>query len=464
MSLSKTFIENATDKIAAQAQTILDALDTCRDAWDEDSLYGLVDALGDSNVETALGWAAARADAALYPEHYGLNTYWKSAGVQTDNPGDVLGGMVRLEAWKDFLNAINTYVTSSDGMAQSSLSAYLTGISARVHPIVNEIALGIGSNIFALSGATPDVFAPAHDTVLPDAVYVGTAGSWTDDTTDATSTAAGDVVFFAADDDIIALGFERKVNAVAFALGTLSSANVALELYYSAGGSTYTQIGASDITDGTTGMTTSGLIQFTIDGSWVRTNVDTAGNDWDGSGTDMTPRYYLLLKRTEATVVTPPVATQIQAVPEPILSGRTTTGGVTRYSGLVTQPPLGILDISAANTISLLTGTNLTPNYVDFDHPAKLKLKVLAIQGTPAAISALTISYTDQGGTAATQAQTISWTPSAISEEWPAGASYLSLGSDTGVRGLAATGWTVTTTMTNCILAVVNKAERTPAL
>ena len=73
--LSKTTIESVTDKIAAEIQVQLNALDTMQASWSGESLFNLIDALGDPDAEIALGSAANRVDQAMMPENWHRHGY-----------------------------------------------------------------------------------------------------------------------------------------------------------------------------------------------------------------------------------------------------------------------------------------------------------------------------------------------------------------------------------------------------
>ncbi len=451
-ALTKTSIEAITDKVAAMAQAKINAHATMQSGHTIESLYKLLDALGDQDAEIALGSALNRCDESILTENAAYHTYQYGTGTSNDSL-PTLKNAVLDAASKGVYSTLNSYINSENG-GDTSFAAFLAAVGAYLHPVFAEIAYGANSAAFTSGGTSPNVYSPAYDTENAKAVYVGVPGTFIDKTVDAGDVGEGDFEYFTSNNDEIVIGHDRPFY-LAIQNGTLANVDCGVEWYYSAGGSTYTQLTeGTNLTDYTDGMTKSGLIIPTITG-WTRTNVDSGGNYF--AATDLVPRYYLRMKRTTNTVGTPPVGTQISIIPDPVYDG-------TRLSGLVTQPPLAILRITAANTISVLTGSNLEANRVQFAAPGSLRLKCLAVQGTPAAISALTIPYTDQSGNADSKAQTINWTPSGSGDEEPSSA-YLALNtSDTGVRQILAATWAITTTMTNCTLAVVNKIPRTPAL
>lgn len=455
--LSKTTIESVTDKIAAEIQVQLNALDTMQASWSGESLFNLIDALGDPDAEIALGSAANRVDQAMMPENWHRHGYQRDTSVVIDqNP--MVKAMIADTARKAFYQDLKSYIESENGGEYANVAAYLAAVGASLHPYFAEVAYAVSANALQnSSGLTPGVFTPIHGTIPPNACYVGTAGSWTDDTTDAADVGASDVAIFASDNDCVVLGFNRPVSAIAVQLGTEASSDCDVEFTYSAGGSTYNTL---TVTDGTTGMGASEIITFTPPSDWAMTNVDTGGNYF--AATDLVPRYYIQMKRTENTVVTPPVATWFRGVPTEVYNSSS------RLSGLVKQPPLALVRITnaAGGTVEVID--TITPNTTHFDLPGDhLKFEVLAI-GTGGNSNTITISYTDQDGNAATKAQT-AWNMSSVAagDLWPASTSYLELAAgDTGILTFLTTAWAATANTDSVILAVVSDipAARTPAL
>lgn len=455
--LSKTTIESVTDKIAAEIQVQLNALDTMQASWSGESLFNLIDALGDPDAEIALGSAANRVDQAMMPENWHRHGYQRDTSVVIDqNP--MVKAMIADTARKAFYQDLKSYIESENGGEYANVAAYLAAVGASLHPYFAEVAYAVSANALQnSSGLTPGVFTPVHGTIPPNACYVGTAGSWTDDTTDAADVGASDVAIFASDNDCVVLGFNRPVSAIAVQLGTKASADCDVEFTYSAGGTTYNTL---TVTDGTTGMGASEIITFTPPSDWAMTNVDTGGNYY--AATDLVPRYYIQMKRTKDTVVTPPVVTWFRGVPTEVYN----SSG--RLSGLVKQPPLALVRITNAAGGTVKVIDTITPNTTHFDLPGDhLKFEVLAI-GTGGNSNTITISYTDQDGNAATKAQT-AWNMSSVAagDLWPASTSYLKLAaSDTGILTFLTTAWAATANTNSVILAVVSDipAARTPAL
>lgn len=457
--LSKTTIESVTDKIAAEIQVQLNALDTMQASWSGESLFNLIDALGDPDAEIALGSAANRVDQAMMPENWHRHGYQHDTSVVIDqNP--MVKAMIADTARKAFYQDLKSYIESENGGGYANVAAYLAAVGASLHPYFAEVAYAVSSNALQnSSGLTPGVFTPIHGTIPPNACYVGTAGSWTDNTTDAADVGASDVAIFASDNACVVLGFNRPVSAIAVQLGTTASADCDVEFTYSAGGTTYNTL---TVVDGTTGMGASEIITFTPPSDWAMTNVDTGGNYY--AATDLVPRYYIQMKRTKNAdgILRLPIVTWFRGVPTEVYNSSS------RLSGLVKQPPLALVRITnaAGGTVEVID--TITPNTTHFDLPGDhLKFEVLAI-GTGGNSNTITISYTDQDGNAATKAQT-AWDMAAVAagDLWPASTTYLELAAgDTGILTFLTTAWAATANTDSVILAVVSDipAARTPAL
>ena len=467
--LSKTTVQALTDKVVAEATAQLTAVDTSRTAWAVGSLYNLVDALGDPDLEIALGAAANRIDETLDQSNWMYHQYLPggSSALATDTiPPSV--DMVANDARKALYTAIKSYVTSSIGGKATSVDAYLTAVGARIHPVFAEIARRCENTAFKTSGVSANVFAPRYSSIAPTGCFIGTAGSWTNKTAAAISPTGTDITGWAAQNDFVVIGFDRPFQAIALQFPTPASTDIAAEFYYSSGGVSYTKI-TSGLTDNTVGATLSDYIIWTPPSDWARTNLDTGGNYYDAA--DLYPRYYLAIKRTGATLVTPPTIAWVRGIPT--VCYRDTTG----FSGLVTQPPLALVRITSAagGTVTVTlpkacppgssTWSSIISDYASFDFLKALKFEVLCITGGGNS-NTITISYKNQAGASSTQAQTL-WNMSgaAVGDIWPTAATYLTLKSpDTGVEKFLSTDWAATANTTRVVLAVTHVLERTPTL
>ncbi len=457
--------QNITDRIVAQYSKQLENAQNVMLANTTQSLMDQLLTIGGDDLINALGWAADLVDQSAYPENLWSLTYQKAGTTQSAT--GVGKQVLNMTPYREFAGGLSTFVKAAWGGSNASLAAAFKTQSARIHPVFGELMMLALGNTSVLTtddesvSRCESVFAPAHDVVTPDAFYVGVWDTdhwtWTDDTTDATDVGAADVPFFVNDDDAIALGFRRKVDAITAALSTLGSHNATCTYYYSTGAGNYATASGTDLDDDTAGFTVSNIVTFPngLDG-WEATNLDPQGDAFDSSA-NYGELYWIVIQRTAATLTTPPVGTIFYGIPQPVLVGSASS----RQCGLVTQPPLAIIQVTAQNTCSLITSLTNDPELTYFDYPEKLQLKALALPGTPAAAT-FTLGFTDDDGDAATQAQS-AWAAPVVGDSHPSG-SYLSLGSSAGTQGIIATGLAVTTTMATGVFAVTNALERTPAL
>jgi hypothetical protein len=143
------------------------------------------------------------------------------------------------------------------------------------------------------------------------------------------------------------------------------------------------------------------------------------------------------------------VATGIRIVPKPVF----TSSGGSLHLG-VDQPPLAIIRVTATNTCSVESICSV--DYTRFKEPG-IRLRALSVFGADATF---TIAYTDQAGnTGNTQAQSAWTAPAAYGTQ-----TCTLAGGDTGVRTIATSGWAVTTTETDAVVAVEVVESRVPAL
>ena len=168
--------------------------------------------------------------------------------------------------------------------------------------------------------APPD--APANVVAAADngwqKVYSEEAGTLVDRTTEF-SDAASDVQFMAADDDYVYFAVEATLYSgstyygrfcdIHVDLATPASVDLGLTFEYNTGNNSWATL---TVVDGTAGMTQSGTITFTrasfpTTGQWKKGSQDGSGNEI-GDGTD---RWYVRLKRTTDTVVTPPTENEM---------------------------------------------------------------------------------------------------------------------------------------------------------
>ncbi len=452
--LEKAQFEDITDRVAAMVTHQMSALLTQPDANATLSLRDIIDALGHPAAEICLEEAALALDHEMYPEHLYYLTYPTSGGATRTSTTGLINGILSSSVKRKFVTDLNSFVRSSDGGSLASLAAAFTATGARIHPAFGEVMMkNLGTSSVLSGGRAADVFAPEYNVMTPDAVYVYATSAWADETTDATDADASDVDCFVSNGDMVAIGSHRKFSSVALQIGTLASATITPEFYYSLGGANYGQVTGTDVDDDTVGLTKSNLIQLTNLAGWAPTYLDMAGDEFDAA--NRAPMYWIIIKRTNSAAITPPSLTMVHIVPEEI-----SVSATGRPLGLVTQPPLAIIRITAASTMEVVS--TYDPELTYFDYPEKLRLKALALQGTPAAAT-FTISYTDASGVAATQIQS-AWSTPAVPDSFPAAPNYLTLAAVGGIQNILTTGWVVSTTMTNGVFAVTNDLERTPTL
>jgi len=425
--LTKTAFEALTDKLARR---IIAAVETpSGDMLAGNTTDGLTryldTATEDPFLQAALLRPAAEVDRqALGP---GLAAYLNDA---LDNT-----------VWASFCSAIASYVTSEEGGSYASLAAYLSAVGATVHPLVAEVfRKGPGAGVFTTeAGTVVGAMHPQMVTFDFDRVYVGSQDSLVDETTDLGNPAGStEVEVFTLDNDVVALGSRRKFSAIGLDIATLASADVGLTVYYWNG----TAWAELSVTDRTTGFSVNGgLISWTIPADWEPCNMDMQGTPEAFDATQMGAYYYLILQRTEDTVVTPPEVTWFQAIPEPV-----TFDG--RLFG-IEQPPLALVRITGENLCEVTVLNDAAWQAFVCPGVANNELKLLALTDIGASLT-FTLGYVDQDGNAATKAQTAWSAPNAGDTK------NLTLATnDTGVRAIDADTCAITTTATSGVFAIV---------
>ena len=424
---SATIFQNITDRIAALMNLELAGYNSQLSAATVNSMGVLLDASGDVSLEAALMSYCNAVDNQSLPENY-------YAALPT------IRGRT---AYKAFASALRSYVLSTDGGAYSSFDAYLTAVSATVHPLYAELHRGDGlESDFTTASDVANVFAPNYAVRAADRVYTGADGALVDDTTDASDVGTADVPLFAANNDYLYVGSRYKFSQLIAGLSTKASATITPTFAYWNGSSWATLT----VTDNSTGFTKNDNLKWTIPSDWTRSYKDTAGN----SLADLTPLYYLRIKRTNATGITAPTATGLRIVPKAVF----TASGGSLHLG-VDQPPLAILRVTAANTISVESIVNV--DYTRFKEPG-IRARAL----TPFSNNVtLTIAYTNQAGTAArSQAQSAFTAPAAYDTQ-----TQTLQSPDTGVRSIDTTGWAIATNGdTEGVFSVEVVESRVPAL
>lgn len=423
---SSTLLHSLTDRIAALMKLELAGLDNQLVAASVNSMGVLMDGAGDVSLEAAMMSLCNAVDDQSLPENYynGLLPY--------------LGRT----QYRDWHKGIAAYMASTPGGSLGNFRAACTSIGAVVHPLYAELARSVeNESLFTLSGDVTTVFAPNYAVRSPDRIYTGADGSLTDDTIDAADVGTADVALFASNNHYLYVGCRIPFSQLIAGLSTKSSASITPTFAYWNGNAWATLT----VTDNSTGFQKNQNIKWTIPTDWVRSYKDTAGNEL----ADKTPLYYIRIKRTNSSGITPPTATGIRLVPKAIF---TANGGANHLG--VDQPPLALVRVTAQDTVVVESIVN--PDYTRFKEPT-IRLRALSVFGadiTP------TVAYTDQdGNTGITQAQS----------GWTAPAAYdtvaVSLaGGDTGVRAIETSGWAATTTETDAIIAVEVVELRVPAL
>jgi hypothetical protein len=423
---SASLLHSLTDKIAAEMALELAGYNSQLSTATINSLGVLLDGAGDLSLEAALMAYCNAIDDASLPENY-YNT---------------LTTIKARECYRGFATALRSYVLSAAGGAYSTWDAYLTAISGSIHPLYAELHRAIaGEGDFTASSDVLNVFAPNMAVRAADKVYTGADGALVDDTTDASDVGTADVPLFASNNHYLYVGSRYKFQQLIAGLSTLASATITPTFAYWNGSSWATLT----VTDNSTGFTKNDNLKWTIPADWTRSYKDTALN----SLSDLTPLYYIRIKRTNSSGITAPTATGIRIVPKAVY----TASGGSLHLG-VDQPPLAILRITAASTIVVESIVNV--DYTRFKEPA---IRVRALTPFSNNIT-LTPVYTNQAGTAGrTQAQSAFTAPAAYDTQ-----DQTLQSPDTGVRAIDTSGWAASTSETEAVLAVEVVESRVPAL
>lgn len=421
---SKTQIEAWSDRIAAILKADLAGFDAELSGATLTSLGTQVDASGDLALEAALLGAANAVDAQSLPE----------------NRAATVAALLGRAPIRNFLSALNTHLVSANGGSQASFRAYLTTLTAKVHPLFAEAWRAVhGAAAFNNGSAIEGVFPPSYQSRAADRVYAGADGALAEETTDAGSAGTADVTLFGTLDHALYIGSRHKFSQVVIALSTLANVTTQPAFQYWNGNAWV----ALTTTDNSAGLTKNDTIKFTPPADWVRHYKDAGGTAFG----EKTPLYYLRIARSAVTVGTPPVGTAIRIVPLTVYAA-----GVIHLG--VDQPPLAIVRVTGVNTLVVepIAGVDTSR----FLPAAGFGLRALTpIAGT----IDLTLSYTDQGGADSTQAQT-QWT-SIDALDTLAG---VLAGGDTGLRAVKSTGNVSVNTATQGVFEVYAAELRTPAL
>ena len=363
--------------------------------------------------------------------------------VLAPNVRAYLDSMLNNSTWKAFLQGLNAYVISENGGSHATFAAWLNSESATAHPLAAElIYAALGEAAFGMTDAIVGAMHPYMKLISFDRVFVGTMGALADDTADAASVAVGDVAIFIADDDIVAFGSRHRFNRIFVELGTLASQDAEMHAYYW-NGADYVEL---SLTDHTTGLSVNGgLIEWTMPADWVPANNDMQGTPARFHADFEEELYYVILQRQSDAMVTPPIATWFQMIPEAI------TDSAGRLYG-VDQPPLAFVRITAQNEATIVAVQDA--QYDRFVPPGvgNNELKLVALTKFAQNIT-FTLPYTDENGVASTKAQA-AWNAAIAAGD----THNLTLDTDTGVRAVTPGAATIATDNTAGIFAVIMDA------
>lgn len=425
---SKTQIEAWTDDLAADVSLALAGMRSHVSPRTVNNLFDLIDASADPALQNYLGASALSVDVFGLPE----------------NLATALAHLNLRGPWRNTLRDLDGYAKTADGGSYANLRAALTALGAQIHPLAAEIErLRVSESIFTLSSDVTVVAPPAYACVRPTRVYTGVDGSWTDDTTDATSATPADVAVFASNNTKVLIGSDRPFTQVIIGLSTLSSADCGITVKYWNGTSFVTVTP----TDNSVGLTKNQNIKWTLPTDWTRTHLDGSGN----ALADKARLYYLEITRTTVTVVTPPVATCISLVPTAIVNA---SGAHLGVPAATPQPPLAIVRVTATNTVVIEQISEIA--YTRFREPSSgLVLRAL----TPIASTLdLTLPYVNQAGANGATVQT-QWTSMDALDTLA-----VALTSTDGLRNVRTSGQSSTNTATDGVFEVALNDLRTPAV
>lgn len=369
---TKTQFESFSDQIAADIAAGMAGFRSEYNGKTVKSYYDLVDASGDPFVEDALIGPAIAMDEKSLPllAYNWLPRIYNRPEIQA---------MIR---------ALRTLVTSPDGGAYSSFRAYVVDKSVKVHPLYGEAHNFLYPGDFISSQVVAGFGNPTYGAVNASRVYRGADGSLAEETADAASTSTADVTLTPTNGHSVYVGSDRPFSAVSFGFSTLGSDNITATIKYW-NGSTWATL---TCTDGTTGFTKNGVITFTPPSDWTRTYQDLGGTDFPN---DKNRLYYLRINRTNATGVTPAVASLIQLVPTyaPLAASSS------KHLGIA-QPPLALFQITGVDTVTVTIPASI--DYTRFAAPlgSENKLRLRALTPITDDVT-LTLAYKDGTGTGA---------------------------------------------------------------
>lgn len=421
---SKAQTESFTDDIAARLAADLAGYRSEQQPRTVATLFDLVDASADPDVQNGLGAAALDIDAQSLPEN--LAAMLTAAST----------GLVYRTKYRAFALALYNLARSAAGGSYADLQSALAAKSALVHSLYAELERSrAAENAFTTASDVTTVACPAMACVRPTRLYRGTDGSWTDDTADAGSAATADVPLIAANGDKVLLGSDRPFTQAIFGLSTLGSSDPTLTVKYWNGNAF---VAVTGLVDNSVGLTKNQNIKWTLPTDWTRTAKDGGGN----ALADTARLYYLEITRTNATLVTPPVATVVSLVPTAILN---TAGLQLAVPAAMPQPPLAIVRVTATDTVVVESIAS-----VEFARWAEPKAAALILKAlTPIASTvALVLSYVDHTGGNKTQLQS-TWS-SIDALDTLAG----TLASTDGLRSVRTTGNTSTNSGTDGVFSI----------
>jgi len=343
-------------------------------------------------------------------------------------------------AGRALFTGIVAYVTSVEGGSWANLATWIAATGSTLHPLAAEIATGAaGSNLFSLGGAIHGPMHPLMQTIPFDRVYTGTLGALVDDTTDAASVAAGDVPVFTVADDVVVLCSRHRFDKVLLEFSQLASEDVVWDGYYW-NGAAWTAVALTDTTNGC--QVNSGIVSWPMPVDWVPYPYDNQVVPALFDAAEEGDYYSFILQASVSPAITDPIITWLQLCPEEI------KGSDGKYLG-VDQPPLAIVEITAANTCTVhLVGT---PQINKFECPgiANNALQMRAITSFADNIT-FTLGYTNQDGADKTDAQAAWVAPIAAGDTVA-----LSLdGADTGLQTVEPTTCDITTTATEGVFVI----------
>ena len=420
-ALSAALFQSITDRLAARVEEVISGSANTLSANAETGLGRTLDeGTDDLLMKQALLDELVTADRQLLAPNYKTFLH------------QLLGN----NEWKQVHRAIADWVTDSNGNDAASFAAFLSAVSATVHPIYAEVARKVSGTAFMLSGAVVGAMHPYMQTRAFDRVLYGTEGSLADATAATSNPDDPDTTVIAASGDIIALGSRYKFGYILLDLPTLATGDVGLTAEYWDG----TSMQTVSLTDRTTGLSVNGgIISFTIPDDWVPFNKDTQGTPVKLHDAAEEELYYIILTGA-TTQATDPVVNWFQHIPEAVYYSGTTLYGVP-------QPPLALCRITAADamTVTPIQSADHTRFVVPDDAVNALKFR--AITGITGTVI-VTFAFVDGAGASKTELQASWGSPAAD------GTHNVTLGTNTGVRSVPATGHTKAGTATAGVFVV----------